>query len=269
VLNKRETHQKRISTRAIIYSEPQSLNQPYHEKPNSNSFLSRLLKEFQEKSFQTIHPDIEVTGHSDQKKTLLIAVDGGANYLHEQEIIPDIVIGDMDSIKPETLKYYRNLTEIKSYPARKNETDTELALRWCLDNNNSAQTNMFIDEILFINTLQGSFAHSLGILSLLFSADEQGIGAEICTDQETIFLLPEMWHCRGKIGTKISLISLTEKATGIETEGLEYPLCRETLFRNSTRGISNVFVDEEIRICYTSGRLLVIIESTLEDLTWK
>jgi thiamine pyrophosphokinase len=267
VLEQRETHQKRITTRAIIFSDHQPLNQQHLKQSNNNRFIPTLLKEFRKKTSTLQSSYIESTTQLEEIRTILIAVDGGANYLHNLEIVPDMIIGDMDSIRPETLEFYRNLTEIKRYPTRKEATDTELALNWCIECNESNQADMVIDEVLFINALQGSFAHSLGVLTLLFRATEHSIRAVICNNEETVLLVPEKWHYRGKAGNKLSLIPLTERVTGVVTKGLEYPLKNEILYRNSTRGISNVFIDGEINVCYEKGRLLAIIEGTPEDIT--
>ena len=61
---------------------------------------------------------------------LIIAADGGADLLRESGIIPDIVIGDMDSAVD--LSFGRN-TEVIGFPAEKDDTDTLLAVRTGID----------------------------------------------------------------------------------------------------------------------------------------
>ena len=192
------------------------------------------------------------------EKNFLIAVDGGANNLFLYRIIPDIIIGDMDSIKPEVLEYYKPLSIIKTYPVHKDQTDTELALNWCIEKK--------IKEIIFINSLHGDIAHSLGVLMLLFKARENHIKAKIFNFSELIMLIPQKWTYHGHRGKKISLIPLTEVVSKVKTTGLEYSLHEEDLFRNSTRGLSNVFIDEEIKISYESGELLGVIEYSLGEI---
>ena len=62
----------------------------------------------------------------------------------------------------------------------------------------------------------------------------------------------------GRAGDTVSLIPLDERADGIVTHGLEYPLRGETLTRGSTRGISNVMTGEFAQVTLTYGTLLVV-----------
>jgi len=59
-----------------------------------------------------------------KKTDYLIAADGGANHLKQLRLTPNIVIGDMDSIKPELLNKYKSI----KYPTKR----TRLILNWQL-----------------------------------------------------------------------------------------------------------------------------------------
>ena len=63
-------------------------------------------------------------------KAFIVASDGGYNYLKKQNIKPDLIIGDLDSIKEEPT----NLKVLK-YPIEKDETDTELVLKYLTNRN--------------------------------------------------------------------------------------------------------------------------------------
>jgi len=63
-----------------------------------------------------------------------IAVDGGYRFFARAGIAPDLLLGDFDSLK----KVPKNLpskTEVLTYPADKDQTDTHLALEYCLERN--------------------------------------------------------------------------------------------------------------------------------------
>jgi thiamine pyrophosphokinase len=185
----------------------------------------------------------------------LIAVDGGSNHLFSLDVIPDLVIGDMDSIEPSILEYYRSQTEIVSYSSLKDESDTELAILWCLEKG--------FNKVTIINNMQGYFAHTIGLISLLFLARKNGVEASIVGDKEIVILADKEFSYRAPLHTKISLVPLTTEVSGIITRGLLYPLQDESLFFDRTRGLSNVFVDDRIDICYNGGELLLVVEKTI------
>jgi len=61
-----------------------------------------------------------------------IAVDGGYRFFKKTGLVPDVLIGDFDSLK----KIPQNLppkTEVLRFPAEKNQTDAELALAYCFE----------------------------------------------------------------------------------------------------------------------------------------
>ena len=62
----------------------------------------------------------------------LIAVDGGYGFFRKTGLIPDVLIGDFDSIGhlPKNLP---ETTEVVTFPVRKDKTDTHLALDYCLE----------------------------------------------------------------------------------------------------------------------------------------
>ncbi|MFW5979554.1 MAG: thiamine diphosphokinase, partial [Halanaerobium sp.] len=65
----------------------------------------------------------------------IIAVDGGANKLKSLGLMPDLIIGDLDSITNKNKKYYsqQNVKTIK-YPVEKDQTDSEIAVDYCKEN---------------------------------------------------------------------------------------------------------------------------------------
>lgn len=61
--------------------------------------------------------------------TLIIAADGGGEYLRRMGILPKVVIGDFDSLSLEDLGFFREQgSEIIAYPSAKDQTDGELAI---------------------------------------------------------------------------------------------------------------------------------------------
>ena len=65
----------------------------------------------------------------------IIGVDRGLVFLHDHDIKPDYIVGDFDSAPDDVVAYYRNETKIpiREFNPVKDASDTEIALRLCLD----------------------------------------------------------------------------------------------------------------------------------------
>ena len=62
------------------------------------------------------------------KYDYLICADGGLEKVSNYGIIPDIIIGDFDSVDGNVLKQYESKIPVKKFPSEKDFTDMELAV---------------------------------------------------------------------------------------------------------------------------------------------
>ncbi len=71
---------------------------------------------------------------SQRRQSLLSGVDKGLQFLYENEIKPDYIVGDFDSVPREIVEYYRTEENvpIREFNPVKDASDTEIALRLCL-----------------------------------------------------------------------------------------------------------------------------------------
>ena len=185
-----------------------------------------------------------------RRTDLIIAVDGGANILYSNKIIPDFIIGDMDSVSQNILTFFKDKTSTISYPKEKNETDTEIAVHFCLETN--------IKKIIVYTSVCGRFDQLIGLISLLFLARASSAFASLEDNSFQAFLAAKNQIISRKSGELISLIPLSEKIENISTSGLKYNLKQERLLRNKTRGISNIFSEDKAVISFEKGDLLVV-----------
>jgi thiamine pyrophosphokinase len=165
-----------------------------------------------------------------------------------------VVVGDFDSLDPRTLEQLSSAgSELVQYSIRKDFTDLELALQLAV--RRGAQ------EILVLAALGGRWDQTLANLLLPAAASMAGIRIRLLdSGQEIILAHPgETLQIIGLPGDIVSLIPLTGDAHQITTHGLEYPLQGESLSFGSTRGISNVLLDENATIYLGQGILMVIV----------
>ena len=184
---------------------------------------------------------------------LIIATDGGARHCLNLQIIPHLLVGDMDSISAEILDYFTELgSEIHRFPGRKDKTDLELAIDLAISRG--------CTTILIMGALGGRWDMSIASIMLLASSTSLGITISL-RDGSTDF------HCvraggnlkvNGNPGDTLSLVPLDGPARGVSLSGLEYLLQDEDILPGSTRGISNILIEQHAGISLKDGLLLVI-----------
>jgi len=202
-------------------------------------------------------PDLDAARALLQTDDYLIAADGGANYLLKMGILPDIVIGDLDSVDEDTLfQLTSSEVNIEQYSEDKNETDIELALRYAIE--------LQPTSILIVGALGGRLDQTLANLSVLTDPTLPGIDIRLDDGVE------EAFFCRvsatkggeaevqGQSGDTVSLIPWRGPVEGIITEGLQWPLYSETLYPDKSRGISNVMLNDTASVRIQSGLLLIV-----------
>jgi len=194
-----------------------------------------------------------------QDVDFLICADGGANYAALSARLPDLLIGDMDSILPENLRQCEKAgCVIERYPCEKDETDLELAL-------SRAEEQVRIageQEIWLYGATGKRIDHFLGNLALMLAYARKGYRIRLVDPEHEMWILKRREEIRASLGQKISLIALSEKAI-VTTEGLYYPLQQEVLFQESPRGVSNLFLGEKAVIQVHEGWVLMVLP-TLE-----
>jgi len=185
----------------------------------------------------------------------VVAADGGAALTVALGLIPDLLVGDFDSIEPSLLDgWIRTGVEYQRFEHHlKSETDTELAalaaLRWKPQ------------EIVIIGAIGGRVDHTLANVLLLTHPALARSNVRIVDGNEELFLAkPRAWNrVAGSPGDTLSLLPLGGDARGVSLEGLAYPLQNETLGRGRARGVSNVMLTGEAGVRHERGVLLVIV----------
>jgi thiamine pyrophosphokinase len=182
---------------------------------------------------------------------LIVAADGAAGWLVAHGRPPDLLVGDMDSVDPAVLaRLTARGCRMVRHPAHKDETDTELALHEAVA--------LGARCITILGALGGRIDHAVANIMLLLMPVLEGVETAIFDGRSRLFLIRGAATIDGDVGDVLSLIALGGDAEGIVTEGLEYPLCDETLALGPARGVSNVLVRDTARISLRRGALLAV-----------
>lgn len=185
----------------------------------------------------------------------MICADGGANYAALSSRMPDLVIGDLDSISPENLSQCaKSGCIIVSYPSEKDETDLELALLRAEE-----EARRLGERDIWLYGATGKrLDHFLGNISLMLDYAQKGYRIRVVDPEHEMWIVQGREEIGGFSGQELSLISLSEKSV-VSTEGLYYPLRKGVLLQSRPRGISNVFLGEKAVVEIHEGWVLLVI----------
>ncbi len=187
---------------------------------------------------------------------VLIGADGGCRIALQLNLRLDYAIGDFDSLSEADLQQLHAMhVQLRRYPPQKDETDLELALQLAISLNAT--------EIVVLGALGGRLDHEMANLMLLAMAGLDKIPVIIADATLEISAInaqqvPTTLAVKGNIGDTLSLIPFGGDASGIVTQGLQYPLRRETLRVGPARGVSNVMTQTQAQIEVAEGLLLCI-----------
>ena len=180
---------------------------------------------------------------------LIIAVDGGANHLYRLGIMPNYILGDLDSIEDDI----REASDVvfKKFPTKKDETDAELAV-WLVEEVGLLGIDIYA-------ALGGRIDHELANIQLLYYILDRGMYPRIISEHEEIYILKnDEMTLKGNIGDIVSILPIRGDARGITLVNMEYSVEELDLKYSVTRGISNVMVAQDAYINVRDGCLLVI-----------
>jgi thiamine pyrophosphokinase len=182
---------------------------------------------------------------------LVIAADGGLRHALALNLVPEVVIGDMDSADPALLAQAEQRgAEVKRFPADKDETDLELALI------EAAQRGC--NPIRVIGAVGGRLDQTIGNAYLLALPALRTCDVGLVSGSQNMWLAyPGEVRITGEPGDTLSLLPVGA-AVGIVTDRLKYPLRHETLTFGPARGMSNVLLEHEARVTFESGLLFMI-----------
>lgn len=168
--------------------------------------------------------------------------------------MPQLVVGDLDSISSETLLRLKNdNVDIREFPVDKDKTDLELAISEAIA---SGAT-----EITLTGVLGGRVDHILANIFLLRATLAQRANCCIREEAVELHLIDRHLTIAGMPGDIVSLIAL-EDCAGVVLSNFEYQVPNGKLISGSTLGVSNVLLGKQGTIELESGLLVVVISRT-------
>lgn len=184
----------------------------------------------------------------------MIAADSGMNFLHRNRIMPDIIAGDFDSAKEESIAYYQGLNDVQVIRLNpvKDDTDTEFVIREAIRRG--------AKEITVLGATGTRLDHVLANVHLLGIGLEEKVAIELVDKHNRIRMIVDSLEINKdeQFGAFVSVLPVKGDAKGVTLEGMKYPLENADIACFSSLGVSNEIADEKAKISVKQGVLLVI-----------
>jgi thiamine pyrophosphokinase len=194
-------------------------------------------------------PSIDVIQHF--ADVPLIAADGAANLLYDLEILPEYIVGDLDSVLPEVIEAMRETTEI-IVEVDQDINDFEKALRFA--------QQMLWKRVLVTGIHGGDLEHTLNNWSVLM---RYGLNMDIVAiDGQRIGIpLYASTSYQSEMDEIVSLIPQPEAT--LTTRGLAWPLTQESLTLGVREGARNRSTGERVELEIHSGAVFMFVDARL------
>ena len=157
--------------------------------------------------------------------------------------LPDVVIGDMDSLSPALRKKHSGI--IVQIDEQEHNDQTK-AFRWALENVPG------ISQIYILGATGEREDHTIGNISLLmeyartYDLEGMGINVEMISDHATIFAATDTFEMDCGEGRRVSIFS-PDNSLRIKSEGLEWAT-DDVMFDNWWKSTLNRAVQDTVRL---------------------
>ena len=169
-----------------------------------------------------------------------------------EERLPDLVIGDMDTLSKSLQQKYADII-IKETEQKHN--DQTKAVRWALNNLKD------IESIYIMGATGGRADHTIGNVSLLMEYtrmfDLQGVVLEMISDEGTIFPITDTVEFECGEGREVSIFS-PDITLNIKSEGLMYPT-DDVVFDNWWKATLNKASRDTVRLVFNHRSLALVM----------
>lgn len=181
----------------------------------------------------------------------VLCADGGAAHCLRLGLRPVLLIGDMDSARPDDIAALASSAHcrIVRVPADKNETDTELAVTMAIADG--------ADELVLLGMTGSRLDHFCSALLLLPSRFPPLTKATFLDERQSVIVTATGCLVETSPGDTVSLLPVTPTVKGVCVSGVKWPLTDTDLTWGNSLGVSNRALGEAVRVSHADGILAV------------
>ena len=186
---------------------------------------------------------------------LVVAADGGARYALAAGVMPDLIVGDMDSLGEDMAKEAEEQgASLERHPPEKDKMDGHLAVLAAGKRGATAAD--------FLCATGSKVGATFAVPHILLAAERIGLRSTVTADWGRMFVVEAGSRIvEGAPYDSISVFPLSGVATGVTLEGMAYPLENASLEPGDTLGFHNELVGRRARVSVRGGTLLVVQET--------
>lgn len=178
----------------------------------------------------------------------VIAADRGYDSLMAYGVVPDLVVGDFDS-----LGYAPSHHNVIQLPRAKDDTDMVFALRRGLE--------LGYRRFVLLGGVGGRLEHTLGNLQILDWLTTQGAVGFLAGEKTAATALRDgSLTFPAEMSGYLSVFCNSGTARGVYLRGLRFPLEDYTMHSSFPIGVSNEFLGRQATVSVTEGSLLLVWE---------
>lgn len=187
-----------------------------------------------------------------KEQDLVIAADGGYNYLKAQNIEPDLWIGDSDSLNSKDEIPSEDICERIILPKEKDDTDTLAAVKYAIEQGCKA--------FHIYGGTGGRMDHTIANIKVLSFLAESKLDCYLYgKDTMTTVIQNRGMAFPREASGMISVFSMSDESRGVTIRGLKYEMVDGVMKGSDSIGVSNEFIGEDSFVAVRDGKLLIVV----------
>ncbi len=186
---------------------------------------------------------------------MIIAVDGGYDFLCSHGVKPHLLLGDFDSISAVQDTGIKTLT----FPTHKDYTDMYLAA--------DEGMKCGYDTFVIYGGCGGRIDHTLSNIQLISYITDSSKRAYLYADNYVVtmikndtFDINNVPFISLKEGNYISVLSHSNESLGVTISGLKYETDNIRMTNSMVLGTSNEYIGKDFQISVSSGTLIIALQ---------
>ena len=190
------------------------------------------------------------------KYNFKIAVDRGAEAFYKAKLMPDLMLGDFDSINQTILNEFESSgASLKKFKIDKDKSDLELAI----------EEAKYFNRIDFSGVLGGKLSHELFNINLLINLKREGYKVSIREPNTRVEFLKDGDLLKIPKGLRVSIVPSEDMESKVSLKGFKWNLNKAPVCKYSSLTLSNETIDCGFIKVY--GEVLMVIIEPLEHKT--